>query len=244
MPESPVTDRAEVRGPRKGKRWAVAALLAIILLVAALMVGPRVYSNFASSDEAAPTLAGETQDRTGGGSGSGERVDVTEGEWTVGPESYAGYRVDEILRGEPVTVVGRTQEVTGQASVAGEAVSDATIEVDMATVATDNGRRDAYFRDALDVEEHPVSTFTITEPIDLGAVGESPSTIDVSGDLTLGAETRPVTATLEVASRNGRLEVAGSVPITWADFGLDAPSLGFVEVEDSGAIEFLLHLAQ
>lgn len=242
MPDSPDNDRSEVRGQRKGKRWAVAAMLAIILLVAALMVGPRIYSNFASSDEAVPTLSGDTQGAADGSGDGDSTVDIAEGDWTVGAESYVGYRVDEILRGEPVTVVGRTQEVSGNATVAGSAVSDASIEVDMASVATDNGRRDQYFRDALAVDEHPVSTFTLTEPIDLGAVGESPSKIDVAGDLTLGTETRPVTATLEIASRDGQMEVAGTVPITWADFGIDAPSLGFVEVEDSGAIEFLLHL--
>lgn len=242
MPDSTDNDRSEVRGQRKGKRWAVAAMLAIFLLVAALIDGPRVYSNFASSDEAAPTLSGDTQGAADGSGDEDSNADTAEGEWTVGAASYAGYRVDEILRGEPVTVVGRTKEVSGYATVTGGSVSDASIEVDMASVATDNGRRDQYFRDALAVDEHPVSAFTITEPIDLGAVGTSPTTIDVAGDLTLGAETRPVTATLEVASRNGQLEVAGTVPITWADYGLEAPSLGFVEVEDSGSIEFLLHL--
>ena len=243
MSESPSSEHPEVRGPRKGRRWAVAAILAIVLLVAALMVGPRVYSTFASSDEAAPALDG-AQNPTGGAGDDEGVADVAEGEWTVGPGSYAGYRVDEILRGESVTVVGRTQEVSGRATVTQGSVSDADITVDMATVATDNGRRDQYFRDALAVDEHPVSTFTITEPIDLDGVGESPSTVEVAGDLRLGNETRQVTATLEVASRNGHIEVAGSVPISWADFGLDAPSLGFVEVEDSGAIEFLLHLIQ
>lgn len=242
MPEDFDTGRPESRGPRKGKRWAVAAVLAIILLVAALMVGPRIHSNLASSDEAAPTLSCENPIGTHA-SGDGEApVAIADGEWTARPGSYAGYRVDEILRGEPVTVVGRTQNVSGRAVVEGTSVADATIEVDMATVATDSGRRDQYFRDALAVDEHPVSTFTLTGPIDLGAVGESPSKIDVAGDLTLGTETRPVTATLEIASRDGQMEVAGTVPITWADFGNDAPSLGFVEVEDSGAIEFLLHL--
>nr|WP_245542796.1 hypothetical protein [Pseudoclavibacter soli] len=37
---------------------------------------------------------------------------------------------------------------------------------------------------------------------------------------------------------------AGSIPITFADFGVTAPSLGFVSVEDHGEVEFLLNLAQ
>ena len=141
MPEAFDTGRPEPRGPRKGKRWAVAAVLAIILLVAALMVGPRIYSNLASSDEAAPTLSNEPPHGTDA-SGNGEAPGaIADGEWTVRPGSYAGYRVDEVLRGEPVTVVGRTQNVSGRATVEGTAVADATIEVDMATVATDSARR-------------------------------------------------------------------------------------------------------
>jgi hypothetical protein len=37
-------------------------------------------------------------------------------------------------------------------------------------------------------------------------------------------------------------QVAGSIPITFSDFGVDAPNLGFVKVEDSGAVEFSLQL--
>jgi hypothetical protein len=38
------------------------------------------------------------------------------------------------------------------------------------------------------------------------------------------------------------VQVIGSVPVTFADFGVEAPSLGFVTVEDEGSIEFSLQL--
>lgn len=240
MTESGSPGNGEPRGPRKGKKWAAAAILAIILLVAAFMVGPRIYSSFASSDEEAPTLSGEGQTSGDDNDDGGGQVD--DGAWSVGESSYAGYRVDEILRGEPVTVVGRTETVTGEASIAGGSVDDASVEVDMASIATDNGRRDQYFREALGVDSTPTSTFTISEPIDLSDVGPDPVKLSVPGELRIGEETREVTAELEVAVSGETIDVAGTVPITWADFGIDAPSMGFVEVEDSGAIEFLLHL--
>ena len=238
MADTATPENESAPGPRKGRKWAVAAVLAIVLLVAALMVGPRIYSSVASSDEEAPTLSGQAQ----GSGDDSSNVAIEDGSWAVGADSYAGYRVDEILRGEPVTVVGRTETVTGQAEVAGGSVETASIDVDMASIATDNGRRDQYFRETLGVENNPTSTFSITEPIDLSGVGAEPTTVSVPGELRIGDETRPVTAELEVAVHDGTIDVAGSVPITWADFGIEAPSMGFVEVEDAGTIEFLLHL--
>ena len=40
------------------------------------------------------------------------------------------------------------------------------------------------------------------------------------------------------------LQVVGSVPITFAVFGVEAPNLGFVSVEDTGSVEFSLDLAK
>ena len=40
------------------------------------------------------------------------------------------------------------------------------------------------------------------------------------------------------------VDVSGSIPVAFADYGIQAPHLGFVRVEDQGAVEFLLHLAR
>ncbi len=37
-------------------------------------------------------------------------------------------------------------------------------------------------------------------------------------------------------------QLSGSIPITFADYGVTAPSLGFVTVEKTGSVEFLLNL--
>jgi hypothetical protein len=39
-------------------------------------------------------------------------------------------------------------------------------------------------------------------------------------------------------------QVAGSIPITFADFGVEAPNLGFVSVEPDGFVEFSLTIAR
>jgi hypothetical protein len=40
------------------------------------------------------------------------------------------------------------------------------------------------------------------------------------------------------------VDISGSIPVTFADYGIQAPSLGFVRVEDAGSVEFLLRLAK
>ena len=40
------------------------------------------------------------------------------------------------------------------------------------------------------------------------------------------------------------VQVVGSVPITFSDFDVEAPSLGFVTVDDAGSVEFGLDLVR
>ena len=65
-----------------------------------------------------------------------------------------------------------------------------------------------------------------------------------TGDLTLAGTTRSVTVTLDAAFDGERAQVAGSIPITLADYGIHSPSLGFVRVDDHGTIEFSLTLVR
>ena len=70
-------------------------------------------------------------------------------------------------------------------------------------------------------------------------VGEV-QTLTATGDLTIAGVTRSVTVELEAVLNDGGGQVAGSIPITFADFGVEAPNLGFVSVEPEGFVEFSL----
>ncbi|MFD7074345.1 YceI family protein [Nocardioides sp. NPDC059952] len=165
------------------------------------------------------------------------------GTWTVSDGSYAGYRLDEVLQGEDVTVTGRTEDVTGQVTIAGSEVTEASIEVKVATIATDSDNRDGYFRDnAVEAEKFPTATFELTEP---AALAEGATEVELVGDLTVHGETKSVTVDAEVGGDGASaLQVVGSVPVTFADFGIEAPNLGFVKVEDTGTVEFSLELTK
>jgi polyisoprenoid-binding protein YceI len=167
------------------------------------------------------------------------------GIWGVAPGSFAGYRVDEVLNGTDVTVVGRTENVTGTLTIDGLTLESAEITVDVASIATDSANRDSYFRDnAMRVGENPTATFVLTEPV-VGetepAIGEV-QTVQATGDLTLAGVTRSVSVDLEAVLNGDTGQVAGSIPVTFADFGVEAPNLGFVSVEPDGFVEFSLQV--
>ena len=72
----------------------------------------------------------------------------------------------------------------------------------------------------------------------------TPVTVPVTGELTLHGVTRTVQTEISVVRTAEGVDVSGSVPVAFGDYGVQAPSLGFVRVDDQGAVEFFLHLTQ
>ena len=216
------------------------AAVVVVLGVSAAAFGPAFYRDvIVGAPEAAPSVSAAPADST---------LDTSDlsGEWQIGTGSTAGYRVDEVLQGNDVTVTGRTTEVTGELTVDALSLTAATITVDVASITTDEGARDAYFRDtAMEADAFPTATFTLTEPVTLAApVAGVAQTLTATGDLTLHGVTQPVTVELQAALTETGGQVVGSIPITFSDFGVEAPDLGFVSVEDDGSVEFELFVAQ
>ncbi|POH62369.1 YceI family protein [Cryobacterium zongtaii] len=219
----------------------------VVIGGAALAFGPAVYADYANSTvEAAPTIAAGTPGPTDAGAATEVNADDLSGTWSVAADSFAGYRVDEVLQGNDVTVTGRTTDVSGELTVDNLSLTAATITVDVASIATDEGARDAYFRDsAMEADDFPTATFTLTAPVTLEApVAGVAQTLSATGELTLHGVTQPVTVELQAALTEAGGQVVGSIPITFSDYGVDAPDLGFVSVEDAGSVEFELFVAQ
>ncbi len=225
--------------------WAAGVI--VVIAVVAFAAGPWVYKNWiAGSADEALTLPSQTQ---------AAQVDVN-GAWTVvaGPDAeatrtQAGYRVDEVLRGENITVNGRTTKVTGGIEVASDKLENGTITVDVASITSPESSRDNRFRGSgiMDTAAHPTATFAITTPVDLASVPASGAAtrVPVSGTMTIKGQKRDVTTDLNVARSGTSVIVQGSVPVTWSDYGVEAPSIGgFVTVEKTGSIEFLVNLAK
>ncbi|MPQ98005.1 YceI family protein [Modestobacter sp. I12A-02628] len=234
------------------RTWLISGGVAAVLVVGAV-AGPLVYA--ATQEDAAPARTVQAQPSVAAPSGAapadagtgvapvaGASVDGT---WTIGAGSTAGYRVDEVLNGADVTVAGTTEQVSGQVEIVGGDLTTGEIVVDMASVTTDSDRRDGYFRDnVMDVDANPTGTFRFTSPVDLPELTGQPVTVPVSGEMTLAGVTQPVQTEISVVRTADGVQASGSVPITFSDYDVQAPDLGFVSVEDAGSVEFFLTLTQ
>lgn len=228
-------------------KWLVAIGLGAVVLVVG---GTWVYINVIREDAPPPlalddlaedgdastsTTGAPDQDDDGGGS--------IEGTWSAAAGSIAGYRVDEILFGQSVEAVGRTEDVDGSITIEGTTVTDASFVIDMTTVSSDESRRDGQFRGAImDVDQFPTATFELTEPIELGddVTAGSEVTVDATGELTLRGSTQTVTIPLEARHSEGRIEVVGSFTVVFADWEIPNPSRPGIDTEDEGVLEVLL----
>jgi polyisoprenoid-binding protein YceI len=235
-----------VRMPRRWVRWIIGA----VVVIAALAVGgPFIYIHFfngsapaALSLSPAPTAAGARSASSGGSSTT--TTTAVAGTWTVGAGSTVGYRVNEVLLGQSTTAVGRSHSVTGHITVQGTTVTAATFSVPMSTVVSDKSQRNAQFDGRImDVAAYPTGTFTLTKPIALGAVPPvgTIKSYTATGNLTLHGHTRAVTFTLNAERSAGKIDVQGSIPVLFSDWGISNPSIaGFVTTQNHGLLEFLL----
>lgn len=158
--------------------------------------------------------------------------------------TFVGFRVEEELSSiGSTTAVGRTPTVSGAITFEGTTLSAATIEADMSAITTNDNRRDDNVQSALETSEFPTATFTLTEPIDLGAAVDTgaAATVDATGDLTIHGVTTPVTLPLEAQLVNDTIVVVGSIDISLATYGVEAPTAPIVvSVSDEATIEMQL----
>jgi polyisoprenoid-binding protein YceI len=231
------------------RKWGlrIGVPLAVILLL--VVVGPFVYINFIADD--APeelTLPSVSPDTTGAASrAAGSSASSLDGKWSVTGGSQAGYRVKEIIFGQDNDAVGRTEKVTGEFTLTGTTVQNATITVDMASITSDEERRDRQFHGRImSTGTFPTSTFTLSQPISVPSVPaeNAETTVSANGQLTLRGVTKPVTAQLTARRSGATISVAGSIPIIFSEWNIPNPSTPGVTTQDNGVVEFLLNFAK
>jgi polyisoprenoid-binding protein YceI len=194
---------------------------------------PAVTTPAATADPTATTAAPATPTDSGDPSGT----------WTISPDSTLGYRVQEVLFGVDTEGAGRTNQVTGSLVIEGSTATAADFTVDMASITSDDNRRDGQFNGRImSTDEFPTSTFVLTQPIDFGAVPAEGETITATatGDLTLRGVTNTVTFDVEARLEGGRIGVLGNIPVAFSDYGIPDPSNQAATVKDNGLLEFVL----
>jgi polyisoprenoid-binding protein YceI len=243
-------------------KWVLGAVVAVAVLIP---VGTWIYINVIEGD--APdklTLdsAGSSQSPVSsttpaaGGAASTTPTTATaattattaaSGTYKPTSASIVGYRVKEVLFGQSTEAVGRTSNVDGALTIAGTSVETADISIDLASVTSDKSQRDSQFRGRImSVSQYPTATFKLTSPIDLGVLPADGATVTVpaTGALTLHGTTKAVTTTVTAKRAGGTIQVNGTIPVVFGDYGIPNPSFGPASTEDHGVIEFLVSFAK
>jgi polyisoprenoid-binding protein YceI len=234
-------------------RWLKRGLIAIPVLVALFFGAIFLYAKVLNDSPSALSEADLSEAVAGTVVGTSTPASAPETEaasegtaagiWNVTPESEFGYRVEEVLFGVNTTAAGRSNQVTGSMTIEGTTVTEASFTVDVGSITSDESRRDNQFRGRImEVDQFPEATFTLSAPIDFGAVpaaGEQ-ITATATGDLTLHGVTRPVTFDVTAEAGDDRIGVLGSIPVVFADYGIDNPSTSGITTEDNGVVEFVL----
>jgi polyisoprenoid-binding protein YceI len=233
-PDEPA-ERLRRRRPR-----LLVILLGVVVALAVLVVGgTALYINVIKSE--APeefTLAQPSGGETIAPTGS------LSGRWWVAAGSEVGYRVKEVLFGQDTTAAGRTGDVSGSLTIDGTTASTASFTVQMATVASDETRRDNQFRGRImDTATFPTATFTLAEPVAIGVVptdSQTTRTVTAKGDLTLRGKTNRVSMTLQSRWDGRSIRTVGQLPIVFAGYDIPNPSFPGISTEDHGIMEVSL----
>ncbi|MBV9659556.1 MAG: YceI family protein [Acidimicrobiales bacterium] len=167
------------------------------------------------------------------------------GTWTVAPGSEAGYRVDEVLFGQAHTAVGRTSKVNGRVVISGTEVTSADITVDLASIKSDQGSRDAQFNGfIMKTYDYPTAAFKLTQPIGLGSIPGIAQRVQdtATGDLRMRGVTQPVTFVLSAQRSGSGIDVNAEIPIVFSRWHIPNPSFAVAHVGNTGTLEVLLDL--
>jgi polyisoprenoid-binding protein YceI len=140
--------------------------------------------------------------------------------------------------------VGRTPNVSGSLTISGTQVTAATITADLTTLQSDDQRRDGQLaRQGIQTSQFPTATFKLTSPIELGSVPADGKEIQVtaSGQLTLHGQTKDVQIPLKARLSGSTIAISGSLPIAFADYGIQKPnSFMVLSIADEGTMELQL----
>jgi polyisoprenoid-binding protein YceI len=236
-------------GVRMKRRVIQIAIVTAVVLAA--VAGFLVFQVFSGDTPPEVALSSASVDPSASADGTADRftgtwsLDTTTGSLDDGSATFAGYRVQEQLSTiGSHEAVGRTQEVSGSMTLSATQVTALDISVDMTTLASDDERRDGQLRErGLETDAFPTATFSLSKPIDMASVPAAGDPVEAmaTGDLTLHGVTTQVRLPVQAQWTGDRIEVAGSLDIAIADYGIEKP-VGFIvlSVADTGTIEFHL----
>ena len=175
-------------------------------------------------------------------------VSTLDGTWKPTAESRVGYRVKEVLFGQKAEGVGQTNAITGTLTIVGTNVSAVELTADLTTLASDEPRRDGQVQGRiLETAKFPTATLKLLKPISFGKAPAEGVLVQQNGsvELTMKGVTKTVEVPVEARLKSGKIEIAGALPLTWADWNISEPGIaGRITVEPTGLMEFLVVFAK
>jgi polyisoprenoid-binding protein YceI len=208
------------------RRWILGAAGALAFLIAAVLVVSYLRGR---DTPPAPELPAKEAGPTGPLRGTLEPA----------AGSFVGYRVKETLIAIGLnTAVGRTGAVKGSARIEGGRIVAARFEIATGTIRSDEARRDDTMRfRGLETDTYPTAAFALTAPATIAP------RFTARGRLTLHGRTRPIAIRLRSARAGSGIDLVGSAPILFSDYGMQPPSVaGVASVRDHGRMEVRLLL--
>lgn len=168
----------------------------------------------------------------------------------VSEESAATFTLDEVLRGEPKTVVGTTNNVSGEIALDRNALDQVhlgTIRINARTFVTDSEQRNRaivrmIFRSEDDANEFIEFTPNKIDGIPARVADGVPFAFSIEGNLKISGMTNVATFLGTAAfESDDRLVGSAETVIRYGDWGLSVPNLPFLANVDEDvqlSIEF------
>ena len=230
-----MTDSSKHPKPKAVKWFAGTAAIALVIALAVTAWSFFKPTQAASGPVEAATVEAAATETT-----------ETSTLYTLASDSEARFLIDEVLRGEDVTVVGTTNQVAAELAFDFSDPGSAqlgTISVNVRDLATDSAFRDRVIKNRiLLTDSYEYVSFT---PTDISGLPNTVSagdsfTLQIMGELTLTDTTLPATfdATVTAVSEDELTGVA-TTTFEYADFGLEIP---FSQSVDAVAPEVTLEL--
>lgn len=202
---------------------------------ASASLGPRT-----SATTSAPTQT--AADGSSIGSTDYALVQGQSSAWYLAPEKLASLPTSSVAK-------GTTNDVKGEFHFTADgldASKPTTFTVGLATLKSDESRRDQRARDALETSKYPTATFSATKLTGMPKEFTSTdSVMQLTGMLDLHGVKKEATWELKVKRDGDILSGLGTVKFKYSDFGIRKPDIGgFVTVEEDVTIQVQLFAKQ
>jgi polyisoprenoid-binding protein YceI len=233
-PSQPPVPNAPDRPRRKRRwlRWTIAGTATLVVLVVGL-VAAAIKLQPTPEPLAVPENASAP-------------VGPVDGTYQPTSGSVAGFRIEQTVLALTSEVVGRTDDITGTVGIVDGRAVTADLRVGLLALTSGDAKPAPQFGISLDTQRYPDASIKLTEPVTLDAAFASGTifTVNAAAMLTLHGITRTATVPLSLRRDGTNIDVAGSIPVAFADYGIAGPegygALG--SLADHGEAEFLLIL--